>query len=884
MEAVGSLPAPRVPRASPWINGICAVVFERIHGAMVCAQWPEGALSAAEQQAIAFHSLPDTMSLELRSNNSIRDSSYFFRVPRSECGNGGLSGASSGGASGDGSGGGSRSGGAQREGAAAQPFLYCYVFCRQRQDSRLPRGGEQTSVVVTSEQPFGSALMPLAQAAGPLYFSAGPAALRLVYDQVCAWAPPLPGSAMQLSVPAASAAISARCPSFASLPPPQPQVEASAQAALSRRMSRRSGLLRGALSSGGSLASAPSLAPAPAEASVASASSVDLTQADGGGGGGGGANGGGERGSGGWAAPGGGGGGDSLPQLGSGGPFFAQAAGALDAAGALGGAGAARQRLQVAGSSGLGAHRSLSWPALVSAGGEDKQNGAFGEVDIPRALQRCVHHAWALWEKALSGEPLLALAPTPGEAADAVAAVVSLIAPLPYCADFRPYLCIHDAAFGALLEEQRRRAHGAARRGAACGAALGAAPAACGNAAPAGGAAAGPGGGGGADGGGGGGGGGGGPERPGAVGMTRRGAAAPALFGVTNTHFLTSLPDFPNVLSVGDKEGAPRPPGGAALLYPPNALRALRRRQQGAAALVGAHSQGLWAAGRPLVAADAALLPATPAAPSAASARHLRRHFWELTATFLAPFQRYFEPGPAGTVPRWDPAAFISSLQLPAAASAAPQPPPAPPGAAAACAVDPLLAARVPGGLPALRTLYGRFLSGPNFAPWFLSRRRGVEHLVLPERPSLAASAAAAAAAAGGGVGGEVGGVEEYIAAEAALLARLGALGRARTPAEGGGSGGGDAEAAAAAAAAAAAEADPEAAALSRRAAAAFWALGSEDLQQTLLSSAQRRALLAALAARSPAEARAIARLVEGLGPRQQSGGGGGGDGDGAGS
>lgn len=61
---------------SPWIVGLCAVVFERIHGAMVCEQWPPAdggassaderaggsggacALSDAEKQAIAFHALP----------------------------------------------------------------------------------------------------------------------------------------------------------------------------------------------------------------------------------------------------------------------------------------------------------------------------------------------------------------------------------------------------------------------------------------------------------------------------------------------------------------------------------------------------------------------------------------------------------------------------------------------------------------------------------------------------------------------------------------------------------------------------------------------------------------------------------------------------------
>lgn len=55
-----------------------------------------------------------------------------------------------------------------------------FVFCRQRQDERLRRGGEQKSVIVLSEQPYSSALIPLAQYAGPLYFNNGQSALEEV--------------------------------------------------------------------------------------------------------------------------------------------------------------------------------------------------------------------------------------------------------------------------------------------------------------------------------------------------------------------------------------------------------------------------------------------------------------------------------------------------------------------------------------------------------------------------------------------------------------------------------------------------------------------------------------------------------------------------------
>jgi hypothetical protein len=55
-----------------------------------------------------------------------------------------------------------------------------FVFCRQRSDERLKRGGEQKSVAVLSSLPYSSVLTPLSQHAGPLYFNKGPSALQQV--------------------------------------------------------------------------------------------------------------------------------------------------------------------------------------------------------------------------------------------------------------------------------------------------------------------------------------------------------------------------------------------------------------------------------------------------------------------------------------------------------------------------------------------------------------------------------------------------------------------------------------------------------------------------------------------------------------------------------
>ena len=59
-------------------------------------------------------------------------------------------------------------------------YLRRFVFCRQRQDDRLRRGGEQKSVVVLSELPLSSLLTPLSRFLGPLVFAYGVDALQQV--------------------------------------------------------------------------------------------------------------------------------------------------------------------------------------------------------------------------------------------------------------------------------------------------------------------------------------------------------------------------------------------------------------------------------------------------------------------------------------------------------------------------------------------------------------------------------------------------------------------------------------------------------------------------------------------------------------------------------
>ena len=54
---------------------------------------------------------------------------------------------------------------------------------------------------------------------------------------------------------------------------------------------------------------------------------------------------------------------------------------------------------------------------------------------------------WHLWLLVLTGEPLLVYGPRPDIVSRAVLALASLIAPVHYGGDVRPYMTIHDPDF-----------------------------------------------------------------------------------------------------------------------------------------------------------------------------------------------------------------------------------------------------------------------------------------------------------------------------------------------------------------------------------------------------------------------------------------------------
>jgi hypothetical protein len=104
---------------------------------------------------------------------------------------------------------------------------------------------------------------------------------------------------------------------------------------------------------------------------------------------------------------------------------------------------------------------------------------------------------------------------------------------------------------------------------------------------------------------------------------------------------------------------------------PSAAMRALRRRSQGASSLLSDYTQALWGGSRSLLKADSSLLSTWAALAAAggseggsgggwgvkdsdrggfAASKAMRRHFVELTSAFLEPFRMYFEPRADGLV------------------------------------------------------------------------------------------------------------------------------------------------------------------------------------------------------------------------------------------
>lgn len=68
----------------------------------------------------------------------------------------------------------------------------------------------------------------------------------------------------------------------------------------------------------------------------------------------------------------------------------------------------------------------------------------FFDLDLYAPFATYLPKLWPLWEIMVMGLPIMVCARAPQDACSTVGALLSLITPLPYAADFRPILTIHD--------------------------------------------------------------------------------------------------------------------------------------------------------------------------------------------------------------------------------------------------------------------------------------------------------------------------------------------------------------------------------------------------------------------------------------------------------
>lgn len=62
-------------------------------------------------------------------------------------------------------------------------------------------------------------------------------------------------------------------------------------------------------------------------------------------------------------------------------------------------------------------------------------------------FSNCIYHIQLLWELVLIGEPIVVMASSPETCSQMVHALVTMIMPLMYCGEHRPYFTIHDTEF-----------------------------------------------------------------------------------------------------------------------------------------------------------------------------------------------------------------------------------------------------------------------------------------------------------------------------------------------------------------------------------------------------------------------------------------------------
>eukprot|EP01137_Pigoraptor_chileana_P010455 Opistho-2@60122 len=92
-------------------------------------------------------------------------------------------------------------------------------------------------------------------------------------------------------------------------------------------------------------------------------------------------------------------------------------------------------------------------------GGQRRIHASLLEIDAFSCFRGVIGELYALWELVLTAEPLIVMAATPTCCSDTVLALISLISPLSYSCDYRPYFTIHDSDFKEFTSKTKPAPH-----------------------------------------------------------------------------------------------------------------------------------------------------------------------------------------------------------------------------------------------------------------------------------------------------------------------------------------------------------------------------------------------------------------------------------------
>ena len=261
------------------------------------------------------------------------------------------------------------------------------------------------------------------------------------------------------------------------------------------------------------------------------------------------------------------------------------------------------------------------------------------EVDLFTCLLPVIEHLHTLWELVLTAEPLVIMASTPAISSATVQFLTTIIYPLGYCADYRPFYTIHDSDFKDITGSNSS-------------------------------------------------------------------ALPNIMLGVTNPFFGKALNTWPHLVRLGDQSNhqLPRSP-------------AHKNKAKNSSKFKMDSKPGVFSQSKPLLDKDKAIIKRILKGvqlkrPAEVQSALIRRHFLELTQTFMIPLERYLAGlmplakniSPYRAAPKvrpFSPDEFLNSLD----------------------SCGPQLTSSVKGDWEGL---YRRFFKSPNFVGWYHQRHREV--------------------------------------------------------------------------------------------------------------------------------------------------------------